>query len=185
MFTLICVWINGCVNNRKAGDLRRYCAHYGITVMVSFHSINCIWNYICNMNISESVYRVYPGKERWQCWLLVSRYVSFHTINCIWNYICNMNISVSVYTVYPGKERWLCWWLVSRDVSFHSINYIWNYMCNVNISVSVYTVYPGIKLAVCTSLCFVVLGIITTSTSHRLHIDLIVHILTLIIVIVL
>ena len=33
MFTLICVWINGCVNNRKAGDLRRYCAHYGVTVM--------------------------------------------------------------------------------------------------------------------------------------------------------
>ena len=24
---------NGCVNNRKAGDLRRYCAHYGVTVM--------------------------------------------------------------------------------------------------------------------------------------------------------
>ena len=33
MFTLICVWINGCVNNRKAGDLRRHCAHYGVTVM--------------------------------------------------------------------------------------------------------------------------------------------------------
>ena len=35
MFTLICVWINGCVNNRKAGDLRRYCTHYGVTVMWS------------------------------------------------------------------------------------------------------------------------------------------------------
>ena len=33
MFTLICVWINGCVNNGEAGDLRRYCAHYGVTVM--------------------------------------------------------------------------------------------------------------------------------------------------------
>ena len=33
MFTLICVWINGCVNNREAGDLRRYYAHYGVTVM--------------------------------------------------------------------------------------------------------------------------------------------------------
>ena len=33
MFTLICVWINGCVNNRKAGDLWRYCVHYGVTVM--------------------------------------------------------------------------------------------------------------------------------------------------------
>ena len=33
MFSLICVWINGWVNNREAGDLRRYHAHYDITVM--------------------------------------------------------------------------------------------------------------------------------------------------------
>ena len=33
MFSLICVWINGCVNNSEAGDLRRYRAHYDITVM--------------------------------------------------------------------------------------------------------------------------------------------------------
>ena len=32
MFSLICVWIHGWVNNRKAGDLRRYCAHYDVTV---------------------------------------------------------------------------------------------------------------------------------------------------------
>ena len=34
MFTLICVWINGWVNNCEAGDLRRYYAHYGVTVML-------------------------------------------------------------------------------------------------------------------------------------------------------
>ena len=28
MFSLICVWINGWVNNREAGDLRLYRAHY-------------------------------------------------------------------------------------------------------------------------------------------------------------
>ena len=28
MFSLICVWINGWVNNRMASDLRRYRAHY-------------------------------------------------------------------------------------------------------------------------------------------------------------
>ena len=35
MFPLICVWINGWVNNREAGDLRRYRAHYDVTVMVT------------------------------------------------------------------------------------------------------------------------------------------------------
>ena len=33
MFSLICVWINGWVNNREAGNLRRYHAHYDITIM--------------------------------------------------------------------------------------------------------------------------------------------------------
>ena len=33
MFSLICAWANSWVNNRDAGDLRRYCAHYDVTVM--------------------------------------------------------------------------------------------------------------------------------------------------------
>ena len=33
MFSLICVWINGWLNNREAGDLRRYRAHYDVIVM--------------------------------------------------------------------------------------------------------------------------------------------------------
>ena len=33
MFSLICVWINGWVNNREAGDFRRYRANYDVTVM--------------------------------------------------------------------------------------------------------------------------------------------------------
>ena len=33
MLSLICVWTNGWVNNRDAGYLRRYRAHYDVTVM--------------------------------------------------------------------------------------------------------------------------------------------------------
>ena len=33
MFSLICVWINGWVNNRETGDLRRYRARYDVIVM--------------------------------------------------------------------------------------------------------------------------------------------------------
>ena len=35
MFSLICVWTNGSVNNREAGDLRRYRVHYDVTVICS------------------------------------------------------------------------------------------------------------------------------------------------------
>ena len=42
MFPLICAWINGWVNNRKAGDLRRNCAHYDISVMCTAIQLECI-----------------------------------------------------------------------------------------------------------------------------------------------
>ena len=34
MFSLICVWIKGCENNLEVGDLRRYCAHYDVIVIL-------------------------------------------------------------------------------------------------------------------------------------------------------
>ena len=42
MFSLICVWINGWVNNREAGDLRRYRAHYDVIVIIT-HEISWIF----------------------------------------------------------------------------------------------------------------------------------------------
>ena len=33
VFSLICAWMNGWVNNRMAGDLRRHRGHYEVTVM--------------------------------------------------------------------------------------------------------------------------------------------------------
>ena len=34
MFSFICAWINGWINNRKAGDLRRHRAHYDVILMI-------------------------------------------------------------------------------------------------------------------------------------------------------
>ena len=34
--SLICVWINGWVNNREAGDLRRHHGHYDVIVLIRF-----------------------------------------------------------------------------------------------------------------------------------------------------
>ena len=34
VFSLICVWINSWINNREAGDLRCYRAHYDVSVMI-------------------------------------------------------------------------------------------------------------------------------------------------------
>ena len=43
MFSLICEWINGWVNNRGAGDLRRYRAHCDVTVMINKFSVFSSW----------------------------------------------------------------------------------------------------------------------------------------------
>ena len=48
MFSVICVWINDWVNNREAGDLRRYRAHYDASVMfwqIYNHTPNAQSNY--------------------------------------------------------------------------------------------------------------------------------------------
>ena len=37
MFSLICAWINGWINNGEAGDLRRHGAHYDVIVMYRTH----------------------------------------------------------------------------------------------------------------------------------------------------
>ena len=39
MFSLICVWINGWVNNREAGDLRRHRGHYDVIVMMMMNNV--------------------------------------------------------------------------------------------------------------------------------------------------
>ena len=41
MFSLICAWINSWVNNREAGDLRRYRTHYDVSVVCPLYIFSC------------------------------------------------------------------------------------------------------------------------------------------------
>ena len=55
MFSLICVWINGWVNNREAGDLIRYRAHYDVTVMsCRVCEAQCSWH-VTQISMSGTV----------------------------------------------------------------------------------------------------------------------------------
>ena len=40
-FSLICAWLNGWVNNRETGDLRRHRAYYDATIMVPLEFVIC------------------------------------------------------------------------------------------------------------------------------------------------
>ena len=71
MFSVICVWINGWVNNRQAGDLRHYHAHYDVIVMaINVQGCKCIikrgyglfWCFIAlsyGLTIRCTIYRLY------------------------------------------------------------------------------------------------------------------------------
>ena len=91
IFSLICAWLNGWVNNREAGDLRHHRAHYDVTVMVkkeSYSSCSCVHLFVqispyqwwakgisCNY-ITRPVkfitpiisYRLLPRKQIDSCW---------------------------------------------------------------------------------------------------------------------
>ena len=55
IFSLICVWINGWVNNREAGDLRRHRGHYDVIVMDEIKQIE-YQHVFCIMLIQFSLY---------------------------------------------------------------------------------------------------------------------------------
>ena len=44
IFSLVCAWINGWVNNREAGLLRRHRAHYDVIVMLWLKHCTCTWH---------------------------------------------------------------------------------------------------------------------------------------------
>ena len=55
-FSLICVWINGWVNTREAGDWRRYRAHYDVIVMLWIRQ-NSTNKFEKNIDCSPARYR--------------------------------------------------------------------------------------------------------------------------------
>ena len=50
MFSLICAWIIGWINNREAGDLRRHRAHYDVIVMMLV-KVYTGWKACCSIRL--------------------------------------------------------------------------------------------------------------------------------------
>ena len=59
MFSLICAWINGWVNNREAGDLRRHCVHCDVIVMKVYLFLCYTWlNFCCIFQGAPTTYEL-------------------------------------------------------------------------------------------------------------------------------
>ena len=93
MFSLICVWINGWVNNREAGDLRRYLGHYDVSVMNSYHFKR---PRLVNYDRKMPVTRAMQGDCE-TVWL---------NDNLIWNSIITPEVCFHVYSWWRHRFRW-------------------------------------------------------------------------------
>ena len=54
MLSLICVWINGWVNNREASDLRHHSTHYDVIVMNFDSNSDLVWSWWSNRQSHDS-----------------------------------------------------------------------------------------------------------------------------------
>ena len=78
IFSLICAWINGWVNNRKAGDLRHHRAHHDVTVMVLRQHY---YNSISGNSIGKFFHKKCIIDTEKECWFIFSNsLISRHTI---------------------------------------------------------------------------------------------------------
>ena len=82
MFSLICVWINGWVNNHEAGDLRRNCGHYDVIVMHGSSEICPCNNLLSRYNYMiivkflifiKSCWQIYKFYLVWRCIVWIPR----------------------------------------------------------------------------------------------------------------
>ena len=68
MFSLICARINGWVNNREAGDLRRYRAHYDVIVMCDLLCCaNASWqNWHLRLFSADDIFKCISWKKMYE-----------------------------------------------------------------------------------------------------------------------
>ena len=101
MFSLICAWINGWVNNRKAGDLRRHRIHYDVTVMLNSHGV-----------VKRS------SSRRCRCKPCMSSYL-WHPHNSSWDKVCTVECRYNA-------AQYITILHASLQILMHSINHSLN-----------------------------------------------------------
>ena len=98
MFSLICAWINGWVNNRKVGDLRHHHAHYDVTVMMISLSDVIRCSSFCNKILTLMLYQLLYRDLFW-CGRRLSGYPDYPARS-----LCNIYYYPSVWNMARKKH---------------------------------------------------------------------------------
>ena len=142
MFSLICAWINRWVNNREAGDLRRYRAHYGVIVMVldcclpptrssgnrsrviSTEMLKISIPMLCYSHISREqwVNSLAPGRFKWNFgWLIVK----LTLVTDGWVISCGIPLSWMSINLTDDKSILVQLMVWCRQATSHYLNQCW------------------------------------------------------------
>ena len=101
MFTLICARINGWVNTREAGDLRRYRPHYDVIVMC--------WPVACKYLFDRSRSQPHKTSKTWKI------YIKRRTIVTI----VLFTVRYHIIGILMGKHSWAWWRHQWKDFTRH------------------------------------------------------------------
>ena len=127
VFSLICAWINGWVNNRESGDLIRHRDHYDVTVMI-FLGIHCMcmWKVIVHdfpssWNVSKIIVVtvLYNNMTVWNGATLLTCYYP-GTLSCKW-------VTKALFINFLRKRN-IPWWKNNFRL-FEPLSYLTGVAC--------------------------------------------------------
>ena len=114
VFSLICAWLNGRVNNREAGDLRHHRAHYDVIVILMVDQ--CVhWFYLyyyvvqdfaCGCPVAPQLHNI--GRHI-DIYIYIYMQMHMHMYVCIYLYIF-IYICVCIY-LYEYKYIYIYIWI--------------------------------------------------------------------------
>ena len=96
MLSLICAWMNGCVNNSAAGDLRRHRSHYDVPVI---YNISPKWH-LSQASANGKVCASLP-RRRLTLWYTVIWRIKLQTVWAVYLLVFVWNSCASL-TSYPA-----------------------------------------------------------------------------------
>ena len=126
MFSLICAWINGWVNNREAGDLRRHRAHHDVSLIMSNHILRKAINgviYPCRY-LSHTMLLTHWSRDKiaaffqttfssaFSCMKMLEFRLKFH-----WSLFLRVQLTI--------VRHWFRWWLGTYQATSHYLKQWW------------------------------------------------------------
>ena len=106
MFSLICAWITGWVKNREAGNLRRHCTHYEVTVM----TMQTKW-------LPGEWFRCLPWST--ELWSKSNFWASTDITCCLCTVVYNVSVFQFLRKFHKKINHIPCWIRMGDDIGVH------------------------------------------------------------------